>query len=99
MSNEPNKNTLPNEDPREAEPGRGAPGNNHAGVQFAQTVDVNPPDEHIPSGETAEESVEKVKAYKEQEKDTGVDTAAGFGITESGKLNNTAVEPEPYVEK
>lgn len=99
MSNKPNNKTTLPEDPKEAEPGRGAPGDRHTGVQLSQTVEVNPPDEQIPSGETAEESVEQVQAYKEQEKDAGVDTAAGFGVTESGKLNNTAVEPEPYVEK
>lgn len=99
MSNKPdNKTNLP-EDPKEAEPGRGAPGNRHTGVQLSQTVEVNPPEEHIPSGENAEESVEQVQAYKDQEEGTGVDTAAGFGVTESGELTNTAIEPETYVEK
>lgn len=40
MNNDPNQ-VLP-EDPREAEPGRGAPGDNHSAVQMAQTTAVNP---------------------------------------------------------
>lgn len=43
MTNEP-KPVLP-EDPSEAEPGRGAPGNDHVGVQMVQDPTlINAPD-------------------------------------------------------
>lgn len=98
MSDESNKPTM-QERPQEAEPGRGAPGNHHYGVQTAQTTAVNPKDERIPSGVNAQESREELEEYKKQEKGTGVDTTGGFGITESGNLNNVAVEPEMRVEE
>jgi len=98
MSNESNKPTT-RERPQEAEPGKGAPGNHHYGVQTAQTTAVNPKDERIPSGVSAEESREQLEQYKKQEEGTGVDTTAGFGVTESGELTNVAIEPEMRVEE
>ena len=95
MNNE-EKQTLP-ENPALAEPGKGAPGNNHGGVQTAQTTAVNPPDAKIPSAAPTEESKQEVKAVQEQEKDT-MDTTEGFVIDEAGKLDNFAVEPKMYVE-
>lgn len=96
MTNEP-KQALP-EDPREAEPGRGAPGDNHVGVQTAQTTDVNPPDAIIPSNNDPEMSMKQVEAFEEQEEGTGIDTTAGYIIDESGRLDNFAIEPPMYVE-
>ncbi|MES1023110.1 hypothetical protein ABN584_09445 [Gloeocapsa sp. BRSZ] len=96
MSNE-QEQVLP-EDPREAEPGRGAPGDNHYGVQMAQTIDVNPPDAVIPSNTDTEESVHQVEALAEQEEGTGLPTTDGYVVDESGKLDNFAVEPPMYYE-
>ncbi|PPS45595.1 hypothetical protein [Chroococcidiopsis sp. TS-821] len=96
MSNEPEQ-VLP-EDPREAEPGRGAPGDNHYGVQMAQTIDVNPPDAVIPANTDPEESVHQVEALAEQEEGTGLPTTDGYVVDESGRLDNFAVEPPMYYE-
>lgn len=96
MSNDPNQ-VLP-EDPREAEPGRGAPGNEHSGVQTAQTTAVNPPDERIPANTDPELSKHQVEALEEQEAGTGLPTTDGYVIDEAGKLDNFAIEPPMYVE-
>lgn len=96
MSNE-DKKVVSKTNPENAEFGKGAPGN-QIGVQMAQTTDVNPPDEVIPSGADVEENIEQVKAAREQEEGTGMSTTDGFTIDESGSLNNFAVEPEMYVE-
>ncbi|OKH24978.1 hypothetical protein [Chroogloeocystis siderophila] len=96
MINEPEQ-VLP-EDPREAEPGRGAPGDNHYGVQMAQTIDVNPPDAVIPSNTDTEESVHQVEVLAEQEEGTGLPTTDGYVVDESGRLDNFAVEPPMYYE-
>ncbi len=95
MSNE-EKQTLP-EDPALAQPGKGAPGDNHSAVQTAQTTDVNPPDAIIPSAAPTEESKQEVKAVEKQEEGT-MNTTDGFIIDEAGKLDNFAVEPKMYVE-
>jgi hypothetical protein len=97
MTNQPNP-ILP-EDPREAEPGRGAPGNNHYGVQTAQNTNVNPPDAEIPSNVDIEQNIEQVEAFREQEEGTNLDTSAGYVIDESGRLDNFAIEPQMYVEE
>lgn len=95
MSEEQNQ-VMP-EDPREAEPGRGAPGNQHSGVQTAQTTAVNPPDAKIPSNAPTEESIHQVEAEAAQEEGT-MPTTDGYVIDEAGLLNNFAVEPPMYVE-
>ncbi|MGB3640059.1 MAG: hypothetical protein WBA39_21155 [Rivularia sp. (in: cyanobacteria)] len=95
MNNE-EKQTLP-ENPALAEPGKGAPGNNHSAVQMAQTTAVNPPDAIIPSAAPTEESKQEVKAVEKQEEGT-MSTTDGFIIDEAGKLDNFAVEPKMYVE-
>lgn len=97
MNNE-TKPILP-EDPREAEPGRGAPGNNHYGVQTAQTTAVNPPDEKIPSGVDAELNREQVEAVRQQEEGSDLDTTSGYTLDDAGRLDNYAIEPEIYVEE
>lgn len=96
MTNEP-KQAQP-EDIREAEPGRGAPGDNHAGVQTAQTTAVNPPDAIIPSNNDPEMSKKQVEAFEKQEEGTGMDTSEGYIIDESGRLDNFAMEPKMYFE-
>ncbi|MEA5597830.1 hypothetical protein [Rivularia sp. UHCC 0363] len=96
MNNE-EKQALP-EDPALAEPGKGAPGNNHSAVQMAQTTAVNPPDAIIPSNAPTEESKREVEALEKQEEGT-LHTTDGYIIDESGKLDNFAVEPKMYVEE
>lgn len=97
MSNQQNP-VLP-EDPREAEPGRGAPGNNHYGVQTAQTTAVNAPDAEIPSNVDVDLNIHQVEAAREQEEGSDLDTTAGYVIDESGRLDNYAIEPPMYVEE
>ena len=97
MSDEQNP-ILP-EDPSQAEPGRGAPGNNHYGVQMSQTTAVNAPDAEIPSNVDVEQNIEQIQAAKHQEDDTNLDTTGGYFIDESGRIDNLAVEPQMYVEE
>lgn len=98
MTNEP-KQVLP-EDPSEAEPGRGAPGDNHAGVQTAQTTAVNAPDAIIPSNAPTELSEHQLEAFEEEEEEEGegFTTTDGFVTDEAGLLNNFAIEPPMYIE-
>ena len=98
MSNEPNQ-VLP-EDPTEAEPGRGAPGDNHYGVQTAQTTAVNAPDAIIPSNAPTELSEKQLEAFEQQEEEEfeNITTTDGYVIDEAGLLNNFAVEPPMYIE-
>ncbi|HEY9728350.1 MAG TPA: hypothetical protein V6D50_18010 [Chroococcales cyanobacterium] len=97
MSNEP-KRVVPQTHPSEAEPGRGAPGN-QVGVQMSQTTAVNPPDAVIPSNTNPEEDIREVEALEAQEEGSGMTTTDGYVIDESGRLDNYAVEPEMYVEE
>lgn len=98
MSNEPNQ-VLP-EDPTEAEPGRGAPGDEHYGVQTAQTTAVNAPDAIIPSNAPTELSEKQLEAFEQEEEveGEGFTTTDGYVIDEAGLLNNFAVEPPMYIE-
>lgn len=100
MTNEP-KPVLP-EDPSEAEPGRGAPGDNHIGVQTAQTTAVNSPEAIIPSNAPTGLSIQQVEALeKQEEQETSGDdliTTDGYVIDEAGFLDNFAVEPPIYYE-
>lgn len=98
MTNEP-KQKLP-ADPTQAEPGRGAPGEEHIGVQTAQTTAVNPPDEKIPGNTDTELSEHQLEAFEEQEEDEGegFTTTDGYVVDESGRLDNFAIEPPMYVE-
>lgn len=98
MSSEPDKVVVPQTDPVEAEPGRGAPGD-HVGVQMAQTTAVNAPDAVIPSNNDPEESIHEVEALEAQEEGSGLRTTDGYVIDESGRLDNFAIEPEMYVEE
>ena len=95
MTNEPK---AQQEDIKEAEPGRGAPGDEHIGVQTAQTTAVNPPDMEIPTNNDPEMSEKQVEAMHEQEEGTGIDTTEGYIVDESGRLDNFAIEPPMYVE-
>jgi hypothetical protein len=94
---EENKKVIPQQNPENAEPGRGAPGN-QIGVQTAQTTAVNPPDAIIPSNADTEKNIAQIEALEEQEEGTGMSTTDGYTIDESGRLDNYAVEPEMYVE-
>lgn len=96
MSKDPSQ--VRQDDPREAEPGRGAPGDNHFGVQTAQTTAVNPPDAIIPSNAEPELAEAQLEAFEEQEAGTGLKTTDGYVIDEAGLLNNFAIEPPMYVE-
>jgi len=84
-------------DPREAEPGRGAPGKQWA-VQTAQQTNVNPDDEKIPSNVDVEKNKEQLEEYAEQEEGK-LPTSHGYVIDESGNIDNFAVEPPMYVEE
>jgi hypothetical protein len=97
MSNE-DKRVVPQTNPSEAEPGRGAPGN-QVGVQMSQTTAVNPPDAVIPSNTDTEKSIHEVEALEEQEEGSGMRTTDGYVIDESGRLDNYPIEPEMYVEE
>ncbi|WP_088891065.1 hypothetical protein [Leptolyngbya ohadii] len=84
-------------DPTEAEPGRGAPGNQW-GVQTAQSTAVNDPDARIPSNVDVEQNVHQLEEYAKQEEGT-LHTTDGYVIDESGKIDNFAVEPPMYIEE
>lgn len=84
--------------PQAAQPGKGAAGDQWA-VQTAQSTDVNPSDERIPSGVDVEKNKKQLDAAVEQEKDTDLKTTDGYVLTESGQINNFAVEPPMYYEK
>lgn len=98
MTNEPKQN-LP-ADPTQAEPGRGAPGEDHIGVQTAQTTAVNPPDAIIPGNTDTELSEYQLEAFEEQEEEEGegFTTTDGYVVDESGRLDNFAIEPPMYIE-
>lgn len=100
MADQQNNPVLP-EDPSEAEPGRGAPGDDHVGVQMAQDPTlVNAPDTIIPSNAPTELSEHQLEAFEEQEKEEGegFTTTDGFVTDEAGLLNNFAIEPPMYYE-
>lgn len=84
-------------DPKEAEPGRGASGNQWA-VQTAQQTNVNPDDEEIPSNVDVERNQEQLEKYAKQEEGT-LPTSHGYVIDESGNIDNYAVEPPMRVEE
>lgn len=85
------------DDPNEAEPGRGAPGD-HVGVQMAQNPMVNAPDAVIPSNVDSDLNEHQIEEYEKQEEGT-LPTSHGFVIDESGKIDNFAIEPPMYVEE
>ena len=97
MDNQENK-VVAKTNPEQAEPGKGAPGN-QIGVQMAQTTAVNPPDMVIPSGADKELNEEQIENMEKQEAETGVNTTEGYTTDESGRMDNYAVEPEMYVEE
>ncbi len=84
--------------PTGAQPGKGAAGDQWA-VQTAQSTDVNPSDERIPSGVDVEKNKKQLEAAAAQEGDTDLKTTDGYVITESGQIDNFAVEPPMYYEK
>ena len=97
MTNEP-KPLLP-EDPSEAEPGRGAPGNDHVGVQMSQDPTlINAPGTIIPSNTDTELNEKQLAAFEAQEEAAGFKTTDGYVEDESGRLDNFPVEPPMYYE-
>jgi hypothetical protein len=88
----------PQSNPHEAEPGKGAAGNQWA-VQTAQTTDVNPPDAKIPTGGDPEANQADIQAAVESEAGTDLHTTDGYVIDEADKIDNFAIEPEMYVEE
>lgn len=86
------------QDPKAAQPGKGAAGDQWA-VQTAQSTDVNPSDERIPTNASTEMHVRQLHAFEEQEEGTGLKTTDGYTVGESGELNNFAVEPQMYYEE
>lgn len=90
-------NDVETGDPREAEPGRGAPGNQW-GVQTAQATNVNAPDAIIPTDEDVDKNIEQLENYAQQEEGT-LPTTHGYVIDEAGKIDNFAIEPPMYVEE
>lgn len=88
-------------DPTEAEPGRGAPGDQF-GVQTAQPTDVNAPDAVIPSNVDVEKNIKNIKAedaQEEAEDSEPIHTTHGYVIDEGGLINNFAVEPQMYIDE
>ena len=97
MTNEP-KPVLP-EDPSEAEPGRGAPGNDHVGVQMSQDPTlINAPGTIIPGNTDTELNEKQLAAFEAQEEAAGFKTTDGYVEDESGRLDNFPVEPPMYYE-
>lgn len=84
-------------DPREAEPGKGASGNQWA-VQTAQPTAVNDPEARIPSNVDVDQNRHQVEAYAEQEEGT-LPTSHGFVLDEAGRLDNYPIEPPMYTEE
>lgn len=83
--------------PQDAEPGKGAAGNQWA-VQTAQNVNVNDPEERIPSGADVEQNKEQLEEYAQQEEGT-LPTHHGFVVDEAGKIDNYPIEPPMEVEE
>lgn len=100
MKNDDIKQTVKQDpnvgDPRQAEPGKGAAGNQWA-VQTAQSTSVNDPEAEIPANVDVQHNKEQVEALAEQEAGT-LPTTHGYTIDESGNLNNFPVEPPMEVE-
>lgn len=94
---DPNNRSNRVGNPKAAEPGRGAPGDQWA-VQTAQPTNVNPADEKIPSNVDVDKNRQQIADYAAQEEGT-LPTSHGFVIDEAGKIDNFAVEPPMYVEE
>ncbi|MBD2019773.1 hypothetical protein H6F43_06175 [Leptolyngbya sp. FACHB-36] len=77
--------------------GKGTAGDQWA-VQTAQSTDVNPPDERIPSNVDVGLNEKQIAAAAEQEEGTDLKTTDGYVISESGQIDNFAVEPPMYYE-
>lgn len=83
--------------PREAEFGKGASGDQWA-VQTAQNTNVNNPEAEIPSNVDVEQNEQQLEDYAKQEEGK-LPTTHGYVIDESGRIDNFAVEPPMYVEE
>ncbi|MBD1853858.1 hypothetical protein [Leptolyngbya sp. FACHB-711] len=86
-------------DPAEAEPGRGAPGDQW-GVQTAQSIAVNDPEARIPSNVDVEQNIHQLEEFAKQEGgEDDLHTTDGYVIDESGRIDNFAIEPPMYIEE
>ena len=84
----------------EAEPGKGAAGNQEA-VQVAQPVGdaVQPPGTEVKPGGNPEEAKDDIESAKQSESGAEMKTTDGYVVDDSGRMNNFAVEPKMYVEE
>jgi len=85
-------------DPKQAQPGKGAAGDQWA-VQTAQITDVNSPEAEIPTDADVGHNLEDIRAAATDEAETDLHTTDGYVIDEAGKMDNFAVEPPMYVEE
>lgn len=84
--------------PKQAQPGKGAAGDQWA-VQTAQTTAVNMPDTKVPTDADVEKNKAQVEAEAKAEAEPDLHTTDGYVVDEAGRLDNFAVEPQPYVEE
>ncbi|MGC1308932.1 MAG: hypothetical protein WA885_17025 [Phormidesmis sp.] len=84
----------------DAEPGKGAAGNQQA-VQTAQPVGeaVQPEGTKVMPGGDVEQAEGDIARAKAEEADSDLKTTDGMVVDDSGQLNNFAIEPEMYVEE
>lgn len=85
---------------KEAQPGKGAAGDQWA-VQTAQATGdaVQPEGTRTMPGGDAEQAKDDISEARAEEAGTDLKTTDGFVVDDSGRLNNFAVEPEMYVEE
>lgn len=101
MTNEINEQEGMAGDPHEAEPGRGAPGEQF-GVQLAQNPHVNAADEVIPSNVDVNKNIKNIRAEAAQEEADDPEplhTTHGYALDEAGRLDNFAIEPQIYIDE
>ncbi len=85
---------------KEAEPGKGAAGDQWA-VQTAQPVGdaVQPEGTRTMPGGNVDQARDDIAVAKAEEADSDLKTTDGYVVDDSGRLNNFAVEPEMYIEE
>ncbi|MGJ3249821.1 MAG: chlorophyll a/b-binding protein [Elainellaceae cyanobacterium] len=81
---------------REARPGKGAAGDQW-GVQMAQPVgEAVDPEVPAVSKEGFKQGKADIKAAEQSEEGTDLKTTGGYTVSESGRLNNTPIQPPVY---
>lgn len=95
MAAEQNENIV-----KEAQPGKGAAGDQWA-VQTAQATGdaVQPEGTRTMPGGDVEQAKDDIVDAREEESGSDLKTTDGFVVDDSGRLNNFAIEPEMYVEE